>query len=199
MKGQIIPYDAWENLQVAEYGSMLQGNMKAFADFTGSNYPHTIRLEVSPVWLLRSQFNQTQQLDISVEVTYFNGTAFKKVVQLFQIKLIGDNDNTFETATVIAQNETVRGSIGYRDLQDFFKVLLTSGDQVSITFVPPDQTNLVNLFFYSADHLAPVFSTNDTLAGGTIHYTIDSTGWWFIKVQTHGASGKYTLKVEFSR
>jgi hypothetical protein len=184
----------WDNLVATAYRHRLQGVEKAFVNLESMDYPKMVYLRICPTWILRSPHNQTQRLTIRNEVTYFNGTSYKKVVQAFQLKLITEDNNNFETAEEISPGRSERHVLGGDDRQDFYKVYLTDDETVNITLTPSYSQNL-DLYLYSpVDKINPVANSTHTRdVTEHITYKIDFTGWWFIKVQHDGGGGIYTL------
>lgn len=74
-----------ENLSVADYNS--GGN--AYIRLAGTNSPGGVAFRDIVVWNLHTPNNVTEQREIDFETTYFNGTAYKSVVQPFVLTLIG--------------------------------------------------------------------------------------------------------------
>jgi hypothetical protein len=189
----------WDNLAATAYRDWLQGVEKAFVNLKGVNYPRTVYLRLSPAWILRSPHNQTQQLTVRVEVTYFNGTLYKKAVQSFQLKLVADVNNSFETAEEISSGESERHFLGGGDRQDFYKIYLTNGETINVTMLPPVGSDF-DLFLYDpVDKINSVAnSTYEPNVIEHIEYTVDSAGWWFIEVWNSGGGGIYTLTLTAS-
>lgn len=74
-----------ENLSVADYNS--GGN--AYIRLAGTNSPGGAAFRDVVVWNLHTPNNVTEQTEIDFETTYYNGTAYKMVVQPFVLTLIG--------------------------------------------------------------------------------------------------------------
>lgn len=62
---------------------------KAFVRLTGVNHPSKVYFSMRAVWFLLTPNIQTHQMELSYEVTYYNGTAYKKIIQPFQLKIVG--------------------------------------------------------------------------------------------------------------
>jgi hypothetical protein len=202
--GTVEDWAFWQNLTLARalYGG--SGVEKGFVSLDRVGYPDDVRLGLGSGWLMESPNNQTQQLTINVEVTYFNGTLYKKIVQPFQIRLFADDDNTFDTATEIESNQTMCGFLGFSetvqsDLRDFYKMYLKDGEIINLTgrVLPPVNLSFDLLLFEPGNRDAPVQrSREDYDLPRTIgNYVVNLTGWWFIKLQWSAGSmgGLYTL------
>jgi hypothetical protein len=190
----------WDNLTVTSYKINVDGSVeKAFVHFDGVNQPRRVFLRVFPLWVLKSPNNQTQQLNIFVEVTYFNGTVYKKVIQPFQLRLIAENNDSFENAEEISTMPyTKKHFLGGDNTQDFYKLYLTEGEIINITMMPPavPPTADFDLYLYNpTDRNTPVASSTNPGGGAqeSITYTSDSTGFWYIKVIPIAGAGIYML------
>lgn len=191
----------WENLTATSYEDLLYGigrTEKTFVNFRGVYHPRRVHLRISPTWVLRSLLNQTQQLVVSLEVVYFNGKAYRKVVQPFELKLVSDDNNSFEKAEEISFEQSDKKHVlgGKEDTQDFYKIYLQKDNVIHITMTPPIGQDFDLYLYSSTDRSNPVASaTHREDATESIDYKADSTGWWFIKVQQVGGWGIYTLSL----
>ena len=192
--GKEKDWAVWENLTATDYVYWVLGTEKAFVNLKGINRPQGVYFYIGQGWLLQTPNNQTQQLTMRVEVTYFNGTAHKKIVQPFQIRLFADEDNMFETAREVVANRTVSDWIGGGDRQDFFKIYLTSGDTLNAT-IPASDIYDVALYLYGPDDRnCPVAESSiGPLAEELISYRADVSDWWFLKVEAITNGGVYSL------
>ena len=50
-------------------------------------------LSASALWRLSTQTSQTHQLEIFFELVYYNWMSNKKIIQPFQLELLGDKGN----------------------------------------------------------------------------------------------------------
>jgi hypothetical protein len=197
--GKEKDWAVWNNLTATDYAYWVRGTEKAFVNLKGANRPQGVYFYIGQGWLLESPNNQTQQLTMIVEVTYFNGTAHKKVTQPFQIRLVADDDNTFDTAKEIVSNQTLMDFLGGEDCQDIFRIFAESGDIVKATMTP-SLNNDFDLYLYdSSKRDSVVTSRNRGNSSESIYYVINATGWWFIKVEPEGGLGIYTLDITIIR
>ncbi len=79
----------FENLSLAERVGGYSWNTHAYIKLTGVNHSSSVYLSAAFFWSLLTSNNQTHQMELAFELTYFNGTAYKKVIQPFQLKIIG--------------------------------------------------------------------------------------------------------------
>lgn len=69
-------------------GMTRRDELKAFIRLAGVNHTSNAYGRVIAVWELMSPNNQTHELEIIYEIIYYNGTAYKKIVQPFQLKIL---------------------------------------------------------------------------------------------------------------
>lgn len=79
----------FENLSLLERVYGYKSNMQAYVKLTGANHSNSVYFSSRVDWSLISPNNQTHQMEVAYELTYFNGTVYKKVVQPFQLRIIG--------------------------------------------------------------------------------------------------------------
>lgn len=66
-----------------------ENNLKASINLAGLNHPNDVYLQWNTIWTLHSLNTQDHELSATYEVTYYNGTAYNKIVQPFQIRIKG--------------------------------------------------------------------------------------------------------------
>ncbi|MEM1590076.1 MAG: PPC domain-containing protein [Candidatus Bathyarchaeia archaeon] len=197
--------DAWPkcfvhigNLSIIRHDDFLRGNgLKAFVELEGANFPNSVSFGCFANWILRSPKNYTNQLKVRFELIYFNGTAYKKVVQPFMLLVGPDNNNSFETASEISVGkEYSRLYIGPNDVDDYYKVYLNEGQTLSIHLLkwlsPP--VAKCDLVLYNPNGKLATYSVHNYTH--TITYPINSSGYWFIRVHWLEGFGFYTLSLE---
>lgn len=198
--------DAWpkyfvqvENLSIVRHYDMgfLRGRgLKAFVELAGLNNPKSVSFECFADWVLRSPQNYTNKLEIMFELVYFNGTAYNRIMQPFLLETGPDDNNSFEKAREIDANGTYPMLyIGPNDKDDYYKVYLNEGQNVSIEISKwsPGAVAYTNLELYKPDGELAI-SARDYFH--TITYTIDSSGYWFIRVHWLASLGFYTLTLK---
>ncbi len=79
----------FENLSFIERVGGYRRNTQAYIRLTGVNRSSSVYLSAAFLWALLTPNNQTHQMEVDFELTYYNGTAYKKVIQPFQLKIIG--------------------------------------------------------------------------------------------------------------
>jgi hypothetical protein len=186
-----------QNLTLVRYSHYNVGRVeKGFIDYKGVNKPIGVHLSNPVKWALRTPHNETQELMMRVEVTYFNGTAYKKVVQPFKIKLIADMSTSFENAEIVNSGQLIRRLLGGDDREDYYKIFVENGEVIKINMTPPMQVDF-DLYLYSPN--SKNFPVKSSTNGGdtmeSIEYVADVTGWWFIQVKHSAGWGIYSLNV----
>lgn len=172
--------------------SMTGSNSLILAD--GVNHPRRVSMKLSPHLSLSSPDNQTEFATVYVEVTYFNGTSYKKAVRPFNLTLIAYNNTSFESAEELETNGTTITRIGRNGRygpKDFYKIHLGTGETANVTMTPAYRTLDFALYVYSSENLSsPLYDGWNSLAmsAGTENFafTADHSGWWYVKVQAYG-------------
>jgi len=79
------------NLSLAEIVDGFNGenNLKAFISLAGLNHPNNVYLHWTTLWTLHSLNTQDHELSATYEVTYYNGTAYNKIIQPFKVQIKG--------------------------------------------------------------------------------------------------------------
>lgn len=188
-----------KNLTVHNDDAFLSGGtLRAYLSLDGVNNPKEVSSSLWFIWEVGSPRNQTEQLTLDVELTYFNGTVVKKVVQPFQITLQQNSNMSFETALEIQANQTIRGVINNIH-NDFFKVKLNNGTTLKVT-VNNAQGLLAReiLSLYNPDDLNHTLTTDSSLNHDyplLVQYTADLTGYLYITIDWWAGSDIYLLTV----
>ena len=65
---------------------------EAYLELMGLNQPSNVHARAPAIWWLPTPSKHSHQLETTFEFTYFNGTAHKKVIQPFQLRLIGKEE-----------------------------------------------------------------------------------------------------------
>jgi len=191
-----IPFIRLYNLSIIEDVDGLIGVQKAYFTMRGVNKPTQASFWRVAEWLLCSPYNQSHSLKINIEFTYFNGKAYKKVVQPFILKVFPDNNNTFETAEELKANQTRRGTarISY-DSVDWYKIWLQKGVTANFILRYVD-IDLIDMYVYDSSKTlkACIFKpVNATLTQITLN--INETGWWYIKISVQSSHFVYAIFV----
>lgn len=79
----------FENLSLV---ALVHGYLKdkqCYIELAGVNHAHSIHARAEIKWVFLTPNTQTHQLEVVFEITYYNGTAYNKVVQPFQLNITG--------------------------------------------------------------------------------------------------------------
>lgn len=178
---------------------------KALVEAVGEDEPHSITFNFPVDWILKAQQNVSQQLEITAEVTYFNGTSHVKVVLPILIRMIADIGNTFETARTINPGNYTASLSAYDDDVDCYKIWLAKNQKITIMAVL--RSVGINLTLYDVNEEprasvagSPEFTPYNTYSDDPkpleeITYTADVEGYWYIKVAGIFDEGIYLLTV----
>ena len=83
----------FENLSLIDQAQGYIQNTKAYISLKSLNHSNEVYLSAAAQWLLFTPNNQSHQLDVFFELTFHNGTSYKKVIQPFQLEILGDKEN----------------------------------------------------------------------------------------------------------
>lgn len=177
-----------ENFFLNEYADFgeLAGldNRKAFVELEGVGNPKDASFQAFAYWALYSPKNYTHLMNAKLEMIYYNGTVFKKVVLPTELGTHPDNNNTPETAEEIQNGTYVGKCIGGYDHNDFYKINLTSGQNLNVQLQHASTPAPVySLIIYDAALNEKIH--NDSIdIDKTATVTADSTGFWLIEVRS---------------
>ena len=79
----------FENLSLAARAVGYRWETQAYIKLAGVNHTSSVRAKALVLWDLRTLNTQSHQLEIAYEITYYNGTAYNKLVQPFQLNIVG--------------------------------------------------------------------------------------------------------------
>lgn len=199
-------YSHVENLSIIDYAHHLLGSdLKAFMELAGVNQPKSVHFDGIVHWILCNQKNKTRLMEIATELVYYNGTAYTKVVQTFQLKIAPDGNDSFDTAQEIREGYYTRLYIGpsdVGDIRDYYKIYVAKGQSIkvyvngtawswSILHNPaPD----FGLYLYDPERNLVVAKESRSYFE-IIDVVANSTGFWFIEVRILENLGFYSLSV----
>jgi hypothetical protein len=199
---ELVEKGQFDNLSVVDYSYFVASEqyVKSFVNLKGINKPSIVYFNSYLFWILRTANNESHRITVSSEITYYNGTAYKKVALPIVLRVIADDGNSFETARTIGfGNHTGFVSWG-DDMEDYYKIWLDQNQMVSIQLsIPKPSAGLyLDLYFYSPDYSLAANSTSRQLDSiEQITYTINQSGYWYIQVSNPPAAFTlYTLSIE---
>jgi len=83
----------YENLSLVECMEGYMWKTEAYIKLTSTKHSNSIYLSARITWSFSTPSNQTHQLNVFSELTYYNGTAYKKIIQPFQLTFLGNAGN----------------------------------------------------------------------------------------------------------
>jgi hypothetical protein len=182
---------------------LLADELRAYVEASSVGRPENCSLSILAHWIFVEEDNIDHFISISLEVTYFNGSAYKKVgipVNLWMLKDVGDN---FESAKHIEKG-FYRGCLDDADTVDMYIVSISGAMIIDITMTTCKPTADFNLFLYDASRTQVANSTNlGSTTEHIVHSTHASFGYWYIKVERAeprgpDGNGIYNLTVNLS-
>jgi hypothetical protein len=107
-----------------------------------------------------------------------------------------DAGNSRDQALAISSGSGT-GYLDSTDTNDYYKVNVTSGGQISAILAPPSGSDF-DLYLYDPNGSQVASSTLSGSQTDTINYTTTSTGDWYIRVYRYSGDGTYSLQVSTS-
>ena len=90
----------FENLSLAARADGYRKNTHAYIKLAGVNHTGSVRAKAIVEWTLLTPNTQSHQLEVAYEIVYYNGTAYNKVVQPFQLNIVGERNVNRKKARV---------------------------------------------------------------------------------------------------
>jgi hypothetical protein len=176
---------------------------KVFVQLSGVDCPKNVSFCLPFSWVLYSPYTQAHQLDVTSEITYYNGTVYKKVIQPFQLKLTPNNNLNIDTATEINPGTYTQIWVGGEDSTGFYKIHLDQGQTANVQVnCTPDLDQGMRPFFrvYVYDPQGNVVVSGDSqdlsATFKEVQFQATSVGYWYIEVRAApGTGGFYSLTV----
>jgi len=191
----------FEDLSLIKYshGWPSEQYVKASANLAGINNPSKIYFKAPTYWILRTANDKSHQITVASEITYYNGTAYKRVVLPIILRVIADAGDSFETARTISFGNHTAFIRWGDDPEDYYKIWLDEDQVVSIQLSMPEPRGLyLDLYLYSPDgSLVANSSSRKPDSIEQITYTLNQSGNWYIQVSNPpSAFTLYTLSIE---
>jgi len=79
----------FENLSLAARADGYRMDTQAYIKLADANHTGSVRAKALVMWDLLTPNTQSHQLEIAFEIVYYNGTAYNKVVQPFNLNIVG--------------------------------------------------------------------------------------------------------------
>jgi len=198
----LTAYSHGENLSISDHVDFRRGSgLKAFLELRGENQSKGVYFDGFMDWWLSSPSNHTHHMELNVELIYFNGSVFKKIIQPLQLTIGPDNNNSPDLADSIQMGTTYSGLyLGVDDDVDFYKVN-----------VPQERAFYVKADVEEEMHPHPdfevlVYDPHGNFSGSSPHdyhhylqFDANIGGEWLIETRVHWYyRGFYSLIVDFT-
>jgi len=192
-----------ENLSIESWAHglgkwwLLRADLKGFVTLKGAGQPKRVYFSCFPHWILNSPENHTHRLEVRFELVYFNGTAYKKIVQPFLLKVGPDNNSSFETATELSKNQTFeRLYVGGYDKNDCYRIYVDKNENVSINLKETSHDADINIYVYDPDRTEKISKElYESPYCTSLSFTADKTGYWYIQIELRDDQCFYTLTI----
>jgi hypothetical protein len=187
---------SWSDYFTGQRGS----GLKAFSILAGINQPKSVYFDTNTMsWRLFSPFNQTHNMEVDVEITYYNGTDFERIVQPFDLRISFDNNTTFQDATPISAGTYVNLYAGYQDPLNYYKIYLEKGRTMKVSINETSEYGfLFKVYIYDTEEKLRADSMQPDVSQ-TLEFTSDTAGYWFILVKAENEQAPsgffYTMEV----
>ena len=152
-------------------------------------------------WVFNDENTAEHQLNVTVEITHFNGTAYRKIVLPARLYLWTDAGDSFEEAKHIDVGNYT-GFLGrsmpppgHNDLEDYYKLRIEEDQTISVRMQHKTSTNFdLHLYNFNTDLLASSCSEEPEVAESVI-FKAEASGWYYIEVSVVSGFGLYILEV----
>jgi len=79
----------FENLSLVASTDGYMWDTQAYIKLADVNHTGSVHAEATAEWSLLTPNTQSHQLEVAYEIVYYNGTAYNRVVQPFQLNIVG--------------------------------------------------------------------------------------------------------------
>lgn len=175
----------------------ITSSLKSYLKSVGVDQPSSVGLSNGFGWILRTPNNQSHQMEVTLELTYWDQAAYKKIVAPIILNIVADEDDSFETARVVNKGYYKAYVHIWDDPEDYYTIWLEKGETITMQLSPQVSVDLNLYLFDPSQNLTA--SSNSTQLGFVeqITYTANQSGWWFIQVVLIYASfDVYSLSLE---
>lgn len=198
------PWSNWvetHNVKIIEANTRGLNFIEAYMIAKALDSPCSLRIQAN--WIFYDQDNIKEHLlEITFEILYYNGTAYRKLVFPACLSMKVDAGNTFESAkTIILGNYTAfLGSGRPSDPVDYYKIQLQKEQLMEIIILPEGGTTDfdLDLYLYNQDGILVGWSNQTGNLAESIRFTVPSTSHYYIVVEWIKGLGLYKLVVQQS-
>ena len=79
----------FQNLSLEDLAHGYRWKTQAYIKLAGVNHASSVYARAVALWMLESPNTQSHQMEAAYEIVYYNGTAYNRVVQPFQLNILG--------------------------------------------------------------------------------------------------------------
>ena len=199
-----VPWLELHNLEITRFIDKATYTGEAYVYATAINHPKTCHLKIRLSWhfLDLHENDLNHWTTITLETTYFNGTAYRKVITPIKIGVVRDAGNAIDDPNVReigpgTYNAFVGVNIcppGFNDVNDYYKMWVEEDHVINITM--KHGNNNFNLYLYDPMQEEVACSENEGDVLETIQHVTTSAGYWYIRVKAVSGNGIYVLRIE---
>ena len=132
-------------------------------------------------WVFEDENVEDHELNVKVEVAYFNGSAYKKIVIPVHVIMYTDAGNQIEKAKIVGEGEYVGSLTWPCDLTDFYGIKMKKGQTINVELHSPPKTDY-DLFLYDPNGKQRSNSCLKTSEVDCISLIANITGTWYIQI-----------------
>jgi hypothetical protein len=175
-----------ENMTVKDWRGFGSSLSEAYMMAEVLNTPCS--LHTQSYWIFEDE-NEEHKLWITLEVVYFNGTLYKKVVVPIILWVWPDAGENFETAKIMTPG-AFTGFLHYVfDKSDFYKVMLIEGETINVNMKPKECSSSVapdyDLYLYdpSGQLKGCSCTQGDIPVTESVTLTANFSGYYYIEIR----------------
>jgi hypothetical protein len=183
-----------ENLSLVDYSHHLfNDSYKGHIELKGTDQPRQVQFSGFIDWVLRTPRNQTERLNVVIELIYYDGEAYRKITQPFILEIEpGSTNDSFDNAQniSIATHDSLYIDTNHVDYYSFY---LEQGDTIHIS-AAARKGDPLHFNLSLCDPNRNVVISTDYALHHSVEYTVDTSGYWFIKISPeNNGLGFYSL------
>jgi len=167
----ISNYINFENLSLLSVSSgwTYGGNFKeANIKLAGTNNPRNASFSATVEWSFLTPNTETHQMEITYELTYYNGTVYKKVIQPFQLRLYTGHHYLYVDAVSNIGETNVTVLVDGAEYFTPFNLIVSEGAH-RIEFEPTISINSTN---YDFEFWSAFYGSPQRIQGSPYFYNV---------------------------
>lgn len=156
--------------------------VKSYLKTVGVNQPSSVSLLNFFDWLLHTPNDQSHQMEVTLELTYWDQTTYKKLIMPIIMNVVADNDDSFETARPVNDGDYKAYAHIWDDPEDYYKIWLETGETINAQLSSQYPLDF-DLYLY--DPFQNLAASSCSRLQGAVEqatHTANQTGWWYIRV-----------------